>query len=51
MGQIVAAMATVHAPQLFTYPPSEDPAQLDADIAAMRQLGQDLDEIKPDACR
>jgi len=49
MGQIVAAMATVHAPQLFTYPPSEDPAQLDADIAAMRQLGQDLDETKPDA--
>lgn len=49
MGQVVAAMATVHAPQLFTYPPSEDPAQLDADIAAMRQLGQDLDEIKPDA--
>ena len=49
MGQIVAAMATVHAPQLFTYPPSEDPAQLDADIAAMRQLGKDLDEIKPDA--
>jgi len=49
MGQIVAAMATVHAPQLFTYPPSEDPAQLDADIAAMRQLGQDLEEAKPDA--
>ena len=49
MGQIVAAMATVHAPQLFTYPPSEDPAQLDADIAAMRQLGKDLDDIKPDA--
>ena len=49
MGQIVAAMATVHAPQLFTYPPSEDPAQLDADIAAMRQLGKDLDETKPDA--
>src|ERR1700716_1679483 len=49
MGQIVAAMATVHAPQLFTYPPTEDPAQLDADIAAMRQLGKDLEEIKPDA--
>ena len=48
MGQIVAAMATVHAPQLFTYPPSEDPVQLDADIAAMRELGKDLDEIKPD---
>jgi len=49
MGQIVAAMATVHAPQLFTYPPSEDPAQLDADIAAMRELGRTLDETKPDA--
>src|SRR5271165_6344341 len=48
MGEIVFAAATVHAPQLFTYPPSEDKAQLDADIAAMRQLGKDLDEIKPD---
>jgi aromatic ring-opening dioxygenase catalytic subunit (LigB family) len=42
-------MATVHAPQLFTRPPSEDPAQLDADIAAMRELGRSLDETKPDA--
>lgn len=49
MGQIVAAMATVHAPQLFTRPPEEDPAQLDADIAAMRELGKTLDETKPDA--
>ena len=49
MGQIVAAMATVHAPQLFTYPPTEDKAQLDADIAAMRELGKTLDETKPDA--
>jgi 2,3-dihydroxyphenylpropionate 1,2-dioxygenase len=49
MGKIVAAMATVHAPQLFTRPPSEDPAQLDADIAAMRELGKSLDETKPDA--
>ncbi len=48
MGQIVAAMATVHAPQLFTRPPSEDLAQLDADIAAMRELGKTLDETKPD---
>jgi 2,3-dihydroxyphenylpropionate 1,2-dioxygenase len=48
MGKIVAAMATVHAPQLFTRPPSEDPAQLDADIAAMRKLGKILDETKPD---
>src|SRR5207302_676154 len=49
MGQIVAAMATVHAPQLFTRPPTEDPAQLDADIAAMRELGRTLDETRPDA--
>jgi 2,3-dihydroxyphenylpropionate 1,2-dioxygenase len=49
MGQIVAAMATVHAPQLFTRPPSEDPKQLDADIAAMGELGKILDETKPDA--
>ncbi|HEY3743893.1 MAG TPA: hypothetical protein VGL53_28815 [Bryobacteraceae bacterium] len=50
MGQIVAAGATAHAPQFFTRPPSEDPAQLDAGIAAMRLLGhQMLDETKPDA--
>ena len=48
MGKIVAAMATVHAPQLFTRPPTEDPAQLDADIASMRELGKTLDETKPD---
>jgi aromatic ring-opening dioxygenase catalytic subunit (LigB family) len=50
MGQIVAAGATVHAPQFFTYPPTEDFKQLDAGIAAMRQLGrQMLDAAKPDA--
>src|SRR5215469_13732919 len=49
MGEIVAAMATCHAPQLFTYPPDEDHAQLDATIAAMRELGKILDETKPDA--
>ncbi|MBI1760742.1 MAG: hypothetical protein HYR56_04825 [Acidobacteria bacterium] len=48
MGEIVAAMATCHAPQLFTYPPDEDPAQLDASIAGMRELGTLLDETKPD---
>ncbi len=48
MGEIVAAMATVHAPQLFTRPPEEDPTQLDASIAAMRKLGRLLDETKPD---
>lgn len=36
------------APQLFIYPPDEDPAQLDATIAAMRQLGNLLDETSPD---
>lgn len=48
MGKIVAAMATVHAPQLFTRPPEEDAGQLDAGIAAMRRLGRLLDETKPD---
>lgn len=48
MGEIVAAMATCHAPQLFTYPLDEDPAQLDATIAAMRELGKLLDETRPD---
>ncbi|MGH9834680.1 MAG: AmmeMemoRadiSam system protein B [Blastocatellia bacterium] len=48
MGEIVAAMATCHAPQLFTYPPDEDPAQLDASIAGMRELGKLLDETKPE---
>src|SRR5437016_11107893 len=49
MGQIVGAFATVHAPQIFVRPPSEVPEQLDADIAAMRLIGKDLDELKPDA--
>ncbi|MBS1791022.1 MAG: hypothetical protein JST85_25140 [Acidobacteria bacterium] len=49
MGEIVAAMATCHAPQLFTYPPDEDHAQLDASIAGMHELGKLLDETEPDA--
>lgn len=49
MGEIVAAMATCHAPALFLRQPGEDPAQLDATVAGMRQLGQVLDETKPDA--
>lgn len=49
MGQIVTAMATMHAPQLFTRPPEEDPRQLDAGIDAMKELGRTLDETKPDA--
>jgi 2,3-dihydroxyphenylpropionate 1,2-dioxygenase len=49
MGQIVAAMASMHAPQLFTRPPEEDPQQLDAGIAAMRELGRRLEAARPDA--
>ena len=49
MGQIVGAFATVHAPQIFVRPPSEVPEQLDADIAAMKVIGKELDELKPDA--
>ena len=48
MGEIVAAMASCHAPQLLSRPPDEDPAQLDASIAAMGQLGRLLDETRPD---
>jgi 2,3-dihydroxyphenylpropionate 1,2-dioxygenase len=48
MGKIVAAVAYVHAPQLFVRPPTEIPEQLDADIAAMRELGKDIEESKPD---
>jgi 2,3-dihydroxyphenylpropionate 1,2-dioxygenase len=49
MGKIVAAMATVHASALFTRPATDDPKQIDAAVAAMRELGKDLDESKPDA--
>ncbi|HEU4391644.1 MAG TPA: hypothetical protein VFV34_27905 [Blastocatellia bacterium] len=48
MGEIVTAFATCHAPQLFTYPQDEDHAQLDASVAAMRELGKLLDETRPD---
>jgi len=44
MGKIVAAMATAHAPQFFVYPPTEDFKQLDAGIAAMKEMGKILDE-------
>jgi aromatic ring-opening dioxygenase catalytic subunit (LigB family) len=48
MGEIVAAFATAHAPQLITRPPDEKPEQLDASIGALRELGRILDETKPD---
>lgn len=49
MGQIVAAMASCHAPALLLRQPGEDPAQLDATIAAMRRLGTVLDAAQPEA--
>lgn len=49
MGEIVAAVATCHAPQLLTYPPDEDRLQLDASIAAMKDLGTIVRDAEPDA--
>jgi 2,3-dihydroxyphenylpropionate 1,2-dioxygenase len=48
MGEIVAAVGTCHTPYLFTRPPDEKPEQLDQAAVAMQQLGQALDETKPD---
>src|SRR6202048_1817945 len=47
MGEIVAAVGTCHTPYLFTRPPDEKPEQLDAAAAAVRALGNALDETKP----
>src|SRR5215207_5736826 len=49
MGSIVAGMASCHAPALVLRQPGEDPDQLEATAAAMRELGRVLDETKPDA--
>jgi 2,3-dihydroxyphenylpropionate 1,2-dioxygenase len=49
MGEIVAAMASVHAPQLITRPKDNPAEMLDASVAAMRRLGKLLDDTKPDA--
>lgn len=46
---VVAAMVSVHAPQLINPPPTEDPGQIRRTIEAMHRLGQRLDETKPDA--
>jgi AmmeMemoRadiSam system protein B len=48
MGEIVAAIATCHSPYSFTRPPDEKPEEIDASIAAMRELGRVLDETEPD---
>jgi aromatic ring-opening dioxygenase catalytic subunit (LigB family) len=49
MGEIVAAVGTCHTPYMFTRPPDENPQQLDQAGAAMRELGNVLDETRPDA--
>jgi 2,3-dihydroxyphenylpropionate 1,2-dioxygenase len=49
VAQIVAAAAAVHAPQLLSRPPQEDPVKLDASTDALRQFGEVLDETRPDA--
>jgi 2,3-dihydroxyphenylpropionate 1,2-dioxygenase len=49
MAEIVAAAAAVHAPQLLSRPPHEDPAKLDGSTDALRRFGQVLDEARPDA--
>ncbi len=48
MGEIVAAVGTCHTPYMFTRPPDENPAQLDAAAAGMQELGKVLDETRPD---
>src|SRR5881296_240691 len=47
MGEIVAAVGTCHTPYMFTRPPDENAAQLDAAAAAMQEVGKVLDETKP----
>jgi 2,3-dihydroxyphenylpropionate 1,2-dioxygenase len=49
MAEIVAAAAAVHAPQLLSRPPHEDPAKLDGSTDALRAFGRVLDETAPDA--
>ncbi len=48
MGEIVAAMATCHAPYLLSGSPEERDSDLAVTAAAMRELGTILDETKPD---
>lgn len=49
MAEIVAAAAAVHAPQLLSRSPHEDPAKLDGSTDALRRFGAVLDETRPDA--
>lgn len=49
MGEIVAAMAGVHAPQLLQKFPGEEEDKLQASREALRELGRVLDRTRPDA--
>lgn len=49
MVDIVAAAAAVHAPQLLSRPPHEDPVKLDGSANALKQFGSVLAEQRPDA--
>lgn len=49
MGDVVAAAAAVHAPQLLGRPAHEELDKLDASTAALRAFGDVLDETEPDA--
>lgn len=49
MADIVAAMVSVHAPQLISPPPTEDPEQVRLTVEAMHRLGERLDQTNPDA--
>ncbi|OHV25674.1 hypothetical protein BBK14_21825 [Parafrankia soli] len=49
MGEVVAAMAGVHAPQLLQRFAGEEEEKLAASRAALRSLGEILDETRPDA--
>ncbi len=49
MGKIVAAIATVHAPQFSLVLPRKIPSSWMPTSRRCAQLGKDLDEVKPDA--
>jgi 2,3-dihydroxyphenylpropionate 1,2-dioxygenase len=49
VASIVAAAAAVHAPQLLSRPPHEDPVKLDASTDGLQAFGRVLDETRPDA--
>lgn len=48
MGEVVAAAAAVHAPQILSRPQDEDLGKIDASTDALHRLGEVLDETAPD---